>query len=349
MAEDTQEHAARESAPEHAATEDMRKYPPSKRARITLALIGATALLLVIAGVASSSPALCGSCHEMAPHHESWSISAHAGVKCVSCHETPREWYGQPLRAVERVQRLSRDVWHHLVGRFGDLDQPPSEIGQTSPISDDVCLQCHSPNRKATSGFRILIDHAEHAERTGSCVACHVYTAHPDPVLGKPLSLMTRCYQCHGTAEQPDASAECSACHPSDFDLRPPSHLEDAWARDHGFSATNHPGMCEMCHEQSFCLDCHGVEMPHPAGWLDGPQGHGEAALTLDREVCYRCHTEAPEWCAACHHESYDSAKGTWLEQHYDQARTAGVVSCLSCHEPVFCARCHKAPAGVGD
>lgn len=322
--------------------------PRRGRVRWALTVIGAIAVLLIVASAASSSPALCGSCHEMAPHHETWEISAHSGVKCVSCHETPREWYGKPLHAVERVRRLSRDVWHHLRGRFGDLDDA-SAVGQASPIADEVCLQCHSPNRNATSGFRILIDHAEHAERTGSCVACHVYTAHPDPVLGRPLSLMVRCYQCHGAAEQPDASDDCATCHPADFDLRPDSHLEESWMRDHGSSAINDPQVCAMCHEQSYCEGCHGVEMPHPEGWLEGPQGHGRASRTIDREVCFRCHTREPDSCAACHHKSYDPAKGTWLEQHHEEARSAGVLMCLDCHEPLFCSRCHKAPAGVGE
>jgi hypothetical protein len=319
---------------------------PGKRTRIVLAVVAGMVALLVFAGFASSSPALCGSCHEMAPSHATWSESAHSGVKCVSCHETPREWYGQPLRAAERVRLLTRDTWRHLSGRLGEPNDP-SAIGRTSPMPDEVCLQCHSPNRKATSGFRILIDHVEHAERTGSCVACHVHTAHPDPVLGRPLSLMTECYECHGTAEQPEASDECGTCHPADFDLRPASHLEDPWARDHGYTALETPAMCTMCHEQSYCDSCHGVEMPHPVEWLDGQPSHGEAAATIERAVCYKCHTEEPDSCAACHHEGYDPALGEWIEQHYDEARTVGVASCLDCHQPVFCAQCHMAPAGV--
>ncbi len=329
--------------------EERQERSPRRRLQVAFGTVAGMVALLVVAGVASSTPALCGSCHEMAPSYESWSQSAHTGVKCVMCHETPREWYGQPLRAVERARLLARDTVRHLSGRLGEPNDPAA-IGRTSPMPDEICLQCHSPDRKATSGFRILIDHVEHAERTGSCVACHVYTAHPDPELGKPLSLMARCYQCHGTAEQPEASDECASCHPSDFDLRPPSHLEDPWQRDHGFSALNTPDMCTMCHEQSYCDSCHIVAMPHPEEWLDGQAaepGHGQAVATLDRAVCYRCHAEEPDSCAACHHEGYDPAKGPWLDQHYDEARTAGVASCLDCHEPLFCSRCHKAPAGA--
>ncbi|HET6498086.1 MAG TPA: NapC/NirT family cytochrome c [Coriobacteriia bacterium] len=318
----------------------------SRRERLGLALVivAGVVVLFTFAGFASSSPALCGSCHEMAPSHESWSRSAHTSVNCVGCHETPRAWYGLPLRAAERARLYARDTWRHLSGRLGE-PADPSAIGRTSPMPDEVCLQCHTADRRATSGFRILIDHVEHAERTGSCVACHVYTAHPDAELGRPLSLMMRCYDCHGTAEHPQASAECGVCHPPDFDLRPPTHLAEPWARDHGFAALRNRDVCALCHVQESCDGCHGVEMPHPEEWERGPRGHGEA-VAAGRGVCYRCHTEEPDSCAACHHEGYDPALGTWLEQHYGEARRTGAAACLDCHEPLFCARCHDTPPG---
>ena len=316
-----------------------------RRTRITLAVAAGVVVLIVVAGFATSSPSLCGSCHEMKPSYESWSQSAHTGVKCVTCHETPREWYGAPLRAVERARLLTRDTWRHLSGRLGEPNDP-SAIGRTSPMPDEICLQCHTPDRRATSGFRILIDHPEHARRTGSCVACHVYTAHPDAELGKPLSLMTKCYDCHGTAEHPEAPDTCETCHPADFDRRPPSHLEDPWMRDHGFSALADPALCSMCHEQESCDSCHGVEMPHPEEWVGEHSTHGEVA-ERDRKVCDRCHIEEPDSCTVCHHESFDAALGTWLDQHYLESRTAGVASCMECHEPRSCAQCHMAPAGV--
>lgn len=319
----------------------------STRARVVLGVVAGIVVLMVLTGFVTSSPEFCGSCHETAPSYATWAESAHTGVKCVTCHETPREWYGQPLRAVERTRLLARDTWRHLTGRLGEPNDP-SAIGRTSPMPDEICLQCHAPDRKATSGFRILIDHVEHSERTGSCVACHDYTAHPDPVLGKPLSLMTKCYDCHGTAEQPEASDECATCHPADFDLRPPSHLEDPWMRDHGYSATNTPGLCDMCHEQSYCTDCHGVEMPHPEWWLEGDPGHGPTVEQDGRDVCFQCHTAEPDSCAACHHQGYDPTLGPWLDQHYDEVRAVGTASCLECHEPLFCATCHEAPAEVG-
>lgn len=323
---------------------DQQEQPRRRvsRGKIALAVLGALMLLVILGDVATSSPALCGSCHEMAPSHASWSQSAHTSVKCVTCHETPREWYGTPARYAERGRLLARDTWRHLTGRLGEPADPRA-IGRTSPMPDEVCLQCHTPDRRATSGFRILIDHVEHAERTGSCVACHVFTAHPDEALGRPLSLMTRCYDCHGTAGHPEASDECATCHPSDFDLRPPSHLEAPWMRDHGFEAKADRELCALCHEQRYCDGCHGLEMPHPGGWLAGPVAHSVTA-ERDRELCATCHTEEPDSCTVCHHETYDPARGTWIEQHGIDARTAGVVACMECHAPISCAECHTAP-----
>ena len=40
-----------------------------------------------------------------------------------------------------------------------------------------------------------------------------------------------------------------------------------------------------MCHEKSFCDDCHGLQIPHPEGWAKGATGHAATAqlsLLLD-------------------------------------------------------------------
>ncbi len=321
--------------------------PARTRSRWWIALAVSVGVLglIALADVATSSPRLCGSCHEMQESAATWSESAHINVACVGCHETPRAWYERPAVYVERGRLLGRDIWRHIEGR---LDEPadPRAIGRASPIPDEVCLECHTADRTASSGFRILIDHVEHSERTGSCVACHVYTAHPDAVLGRPLSLMTRCLTCHGTSEHPDASAACETCHPTDFDLRPPTHLEPPWMRDHGFSATAEPRVCQMCHVQRYCDDCHGVEIPHPEDWLGPRSTHAATALT-DPVVCERCHTEKPDPCTICHHKGFDIDRGTWLEQHPLEARELGTVSCMECHEPLSCARCHAFPEGV--
>jgi hypothetical protein len=174
----------------------------------------------------------------------------------------------------------------------------------------------------------------------GTCLSCHINTGHPEETRGRALSLMDQCFNCHGKAEEPDASAECDVCHPSGYELIPASHKADQWDLGHSDVATTDPGQCDLCHEQTFCTDCHGLEMPHPQGWAKGATGHAVVA-ERDREVCVQCHTEQPDFCSMCHHEAYDPAKGTWVKQHFIEVRNRGTAFCFECHLALFCSGCH--------
>jgi len=309
-----------------------------------------TAFVLVVLVVAfdaiTASPRLCGSCHEMKPRAHAWERSAHAGVQCWECHQQPRPWYAYPMRLVDRTRLLARDIGAH---RSRDTTAPvDSRVPGTAPMKDEVCLQCHAANRKATSGFRIKINHVEHAKRNGSCVSCHVRTAHPLEDRSNPLTLMSQCFTCHGTQAQPDASAACSLCHPSGYKLLPGSHEdEQAWKQQHASTAKSDPKQCEMCHDQSFCDDCHGLEMPHPEDWSKGEDGHAAVAET-NRTICSKCHTEKPDLCSMCHHRAYDPAIGSWVKQHYIEVQTDGAQYCMECHAPSYCVSCHVSWATNG-
>lgn len=324
--------------------------PVQRRASRRMLLIAAGAVialvaLAVVADVVTASPKLCGSCHAMQTRAASWAQSPHETVECVACHEPPRAFYGSPAGLAQRAKLLSRDIGWQLNGRPAKA-QPVSAGGvEHFIVEDENCLRCHDPNRQATSGFRILIDHAEHAKRNGSCISCHVNTGHPRGT-GSAISLMERCFTCHGTPEQPKASAKCSACHPKGYELRPASHKKTSWRSGHGRVALSAPEQCTLCHTKASCTTCHGVTMPHPKGWAKGRTGHAVYAKR-DRAVCARCHTEKPDLCSMCHHKGYDPAKGTWVKQHYVKVREGGTSFCLDCHSPVFCADCHvKPPAG---
>lgn len=332
-------------------TEHDTQVSPRKGAR----RIGITVLVVVLgvllAGwvldIASSSPALCMSCHEMQLRGHEWQQSAHVSVKCVSCHTKPRPWYATPVRLVDKAGIIVRDVSSHMRGGYDvSIDRSSAK---TSPITDEVCLQCHDPNRKATSGFRIKIDHVEHAKRNGSCVSCHVRTAHPVATRGRALTFMGQCFTCHGTPDQPKASATCSVCHPSDYKLIPPTHENAKWKTKHGQTAVSDFGLCDMCHDKPFCTDCHGLEMPHPQGWAEGATGHSLVAKT-NRAVCERCHGSSLDMCTMCHHKGYEPSKGPWVKQHFEQVRKQGAAYCMSrCHSPVFCIKCHASGAPVSD
>ncbi len=300
-----------------------------------LFVLGALAILTVAFDLGTASPRLCASCHEMAEMSAAWQSSAHRVVSCVECHQSPTEWFEVPARLSERVALLSRYLGAHWSEASALSSSAPPE-----PITDDICLQCHDPNRKATSGYRILIDHVEHAKRNGSCVSCHVRTAHPTVTRGGPLSLMGQCYTCHGTADHPGASTECGTCHPEGYELYPASHEALTWARSHGRTSEADQGLCGMCHASTFCSDCHGIQMPHPDRWAAGDEGHALAA-TADPDTCSRCHDGGPQLCSMCHHVSFEPFKGGWAEQHAFEVRAEGTAYCMSCHEPRYCSYCH--------
>lgn len=316
-----------------------RRQQPPRWLIVLLSTAAAVLALGAIFDVGTSAPRLCASCHEMAPRSASWDRSAHRVVACVDCHQSPTRWYQYPTRLSDRVALLSRDMQAHFSGAYAAavVDGP---VEGSRPIGDEVCLQCHDPSRKATSGYRILIDHVEHARRNGSCVSCHVRTAHPEESRGGPLSLMGQCYTCHGTAEQPEASAECGMCHPADYEPEPASHATSEWARAHGDTWEVDAGLCDMCHEQTYCDDCHGIEMPHPDRWAEGEQGHAVIAET-DPSSCDTCHEGGSQLCSMCHHTSFEPLTGTWVQQHPAESREEGASYCLECHEPRYCSYCH--------
>ncbi len=306
--------------------------------RIAIGVVLGLLVLAVAFDLGTASPKVCSSCHEIVPRATSWNESAHRVVACVKCHQRPTTWFELPQRVIDRGRLLWRDVAAH---RSGDYRDPvDASVASASPVTDEVCLQCHDPNRKATSGFRILINHAEHAKRNGSCVSCHVRTAHPIASLGTPLSLMTQCFTCHGKPGQPKASAECGVCHPADYELVPPSHKETTWENGHGSVSQSDPKQCSMCHKQSFCDDCHGLAMPHPTGWAKGPAGHGTLPES-SKALCGRCHGNTPDLCTRCHHQAYDPKNGTWLQQHPPVVKSQGSGSCEACHPAAYCSFCH--------
>ena len=338
--------------PDRETPEERTDQPaPSARRRwpwiVAAALVG---LVLITTGFAygAASPAVCATCHEMEPHVEAWRVSGHSKVGCVSCHETPREWYQFPQTLGSRAALLARDVGLHLTSNGEPTSAPHEEM--SSDIPDSTCLGCHVSEREITMRYGTLIDHEEHAKRNDSCVSCHRWTGHPDPEVERPLLMMSQCFECHGRTAEAEAPGTCDICHPAEFALTPASHdLESEWTTGHGTAATEETQDCAMCHDEAVCTSCHGLAMPHPAAWNDGDSTHG-AASESDPEVCVQCHPQVDEFCVGCHHEGFDPAEGPWIDLHQFAAGEQGTASCLECHEPTHCVSCHTAfpPAEPG-
>jgi cytochrome c nitrite reductase small subunit len=308
---------------------------------IATAVYAAVVVLGVGATILTATPAVCGTCHEMAASVATWEKSAHARVGCPDCHETRRPWYRYPETLVERATMLKRDIQGHWALAYGAT--PGTSGIHAVTISDSTCEQCHDPSRTVTVRTGILIKHAEHAKRNKSCLSCHLRTAHPDLESERPLLLMGQCFTCHGRSSTAKAPGTCDVCHQAPFSKRPASHGPPAWTSAHGKAALTGRQQCSMCHDAGFCRDCHGLEMPHPTGWDKGRTGHGLVA-SKNRQVCQKCHTQKPDVCGMCHHKGYEPAKGPWIAQHPSIVERRGVIFCLKCHGPTYCIFCHTAP-----
>jgi hypothetical protein len=71
------------------------------------------------------------------------------------------------------------------------------------------------------------------------------------------------------------------------------------FAQQHGRVVLSAEGMrdkCLTCHKQSLCDGCHGIDMPHPQGFL---KTHADLVAEGQTQVCERCHLQ--ESCDACH------------------------------------------------
>jgi hypothetical protein len=292
----------------------------------------------------AATPSVCGACHEMTPAVTTWQQSPHARVGCPDCHETRRPWYLFPETLVARGAMLKRDLQAHWA--LGSAPASGSQGIHALPIADSTCEHCHDPSRTVTMRNGMLIDHAKHAKRNKSCLGCHIWTAHPDPKAERPLLLMERCFTCHGLTRAAKAPGTCDVCHQASFSKRPASHGPAAWQTAHGKVALAGGQNCSMCHKPSFCRDCHGLEIPHPAGWEKGRTGHGVVA-SKSVKVCAKCHRQGADLCSMCHHTGFEPAKGPWITQHPSTVDQRGVSFCLTCHEPTYCTACHSRLARI--
>ena len=87
------------------------------------------------------------------------------------------------------------------------------------------------------------------------------------------------------------------------------------WTKEHGPVVVDRgKSICASCHlkeDPKFCIDCHGLEMPHPGSWQTS---HGSYALKGDNEKkCVKCHGENS--CIKCHGLQMPHPSG-WMSQH---------------------------------
>ncbi len=267
----------------------------------------------------------------------------------------------------------------------------PSQVPRTGSVPGaKLCDGCHhddGPPPKTMLVARvdrpygeIAFDHDRHlamASIQGQCVPCHAGVVTPGAASIPPMS---QCFTCHEHQEEWNRG-ECAPCHqPHDLDrILPQTFLrhEGTFARNHGSAATEQKQLCQACHTQAECNECHDVtqnltvERRHPASLersfvhrADFMVRHGIEAQSQPA-TCARCHE--PSTCDSCHAEHGVSGNllnarnphppgwiGTDTQSgdfHGREARR-DILLCAGCHEQgpaTNCIRCHKVGAYGGN
>jgi nitrate/TMAO reductase-like tetraheme cytochrome c subunit len=334
---------------------------------IVALVIGIGLILSYGAMEASSTPAFCGTCHVMKPYFESWEVSDHSEIACVDCHIPPgitaelrkkyeaaamvaryfTGTYGMnPWTEVEDAACLECHERRLLKGKvlFGSVlfDHGPhltelrrgkrlrctschSQIVQGSHITvtQTTCTLCHFKGQPAGEG-------------TAECILCH--EAPKTVVAGEDLKFNhgdverfgMECTACH-TPPSPESGSvpkeRCLSCHNQQSRLE---RYEDG-DELHLIHVTEHKVECTHCHleiehvtpqhldsARTDCETCHGSGHSPQRDLYAGIGGKGVEPMP---DVMY----QAGIRCEGCH-----------LDDGEGETRTAGEVSCMSCHGPGY-------------
>jgi hypothetical protein len=316
---------------------------------IRYAAIGVLVVLVACAGVLG----LRSTHSDVFPHRK----HVVAGVSCTRCHAG--------------IERDSSPALHLP-------DDTTCTSCHDKPHDTRPCLGCHAPAdavaQLAESRDHLKFDHGRHlaGEAKGNCMRCHKGIAEGDRAM-RPA--MATCFNCHAHDATRDAR-RCETCHKNlaEEGTLPASHLahDGDWMREHGARAASSGDLCETCHKQSFCADCHGVTAPtiparrqimdpmapsvHRAGFASRHSLEARA----QPGACQTCHQ--PDRCVSCHIArgvAGDTAGSPhpagWVgltagENKHGREARRDPAACASCHGGAgeqLCVQCHKV-GGVG-
>jgi hypothetical protein len=289
---------------------------------LVLALVGALGLFLMLLAVSPNTLLVsqrCDSCHVLAEPVEAWQGDVHAAVPCYSCHAAPG--------LAGSVQASTREVRRAL---------SPEDTRATAHVYDGRCLDCHENIAEGIVGDSVRMRHEDVIGNGYACSDCHYEVGHEglSAMRGEDLSdrrsVMVMCIGCHD-GEQ--VSAECVLCH----DGRP-SDAPDATPAGDTPAAIQCKG-CHTAETDASCIECHGLELPHPQDFMSQHAG----LSWNDPALCARCHEQAePQTGCSCHgdtnlHGTYEE----WFPRHGPEARTNWPGGC-NCHDVRYCASCHQ-------
>lgn len=309
--------------------------PGARRLRQAIIILGA---LLVVGAVgvgainATSQSEFCATCHEMSPEYVTWQASSHSQVECIDCHVGP----GWTNLLKDKVNAL-RQVYGHVTGNYA------VPITLPHPIADDICQECHTPERQIKQQGELLIPHDRHQAAGVNCLSCHQGIAHAQvsvrgltadadweswsPARGREevqpqftTPRMETCISCH---QERGVPVSCNTCHTAIS--APAGHSAADWVSRHGPETVANFQSCVSCHR--------GTDPLHPVKDVK--------ELARVNELCATCHSQRP----AGHTTN-------WIGEHKDVVAKQGMEDCLVCHDlqkeevtspgQVYCDQCHQ-------
>lgn len=149
-----------------------------KNKKLAFFIVATLIMLVVLSGYTVWNYAdpvnTCAGCHEVSPSHASWLQSAHAGVRCIDCHDTALS------SGLHSLKEKGAMVFMHLFASGQNMD-----IRLTEEQMLDVVFRCAVCHRAEHAGWQesghaltyreVFMDagHNEAEKPYADCLRCH--------------------------------------------------------------------------------------------------------------------------------------------------------------------------------
>jgi hypothetical protein len=250
----------------------------------------------------NEAPSDCMSCH-VDIHSQS------VGNDCVRCH-TSDNWL------VFNTPELHEQNGFPLIGVHTNLSCVECHTNESTLIFNPLgneCIECHRDDYLAAQNPNHVV-----SGFSTDCLECH------DPMgfgwdsqnINHDFFPLTQghdiqdCSLCHNTSNFSDVSADCFACHETDYNQ----------TTDPDHQAANLPVDCIACHTTN-------------PGWMPATIDHEFFPLTMGHDVqdCTQCHINGnyintPTDCFTCHETDYNQTTDP------DHQAANLPTDCVACH-----------------
>lgn len=202
---------------------------------------------------------------------------------------------------------------------------------RTIKPAEDTCKKCHDEKflsdvtyaGTTTHGPLWSFQHGPDAKREyKKCEICH------DEGKRKGSIGCTDCHEALAADEQGDFANAMNNVHRSEFKV------------SHPIAARTDPQLCEKCHSNNYCVECHEAFRPEDLSVLSHRKGFS-TGLSPSHEFF------STQSCQTCHVDSV-LPEHEWSNAHKREARR-NLSTCQACHpDGDVCLKCHSARSGLG-